>query len=134
MLSDNGLEGALPQATRDMVRRLIANALEEKVADDEITRRLQDAYAFSPKRAELIARTEVRNALGAGGLAGAAAVGMQSKKWLLSNDEGPCPQCEANAAQGWVAIGKAYVSGAKAPLQHPNCRCDQVYRRQTAED
>ena len=97
-------------------------------------RRLQDAYAFSPARAELIARTEVRNALGAGGLAGAKAVGMQSKSWLLSNDEGPCPKCESNAAQKWIPIDKPYVSGALAPLQHPNCRCDQIYRRQPAED
>jgi len=134
MLNSDGQGGKLAEATRDMVRRTIAGALEENVMDEEIARRLENAYAFSPQRAELIARTEVRNALGAGGLAGAVAVGMQSKSWLLSNDEGPCPKCEANAAQGWIAISKAYVSGAKAPLQHPHCRCDQVYRRQPAED
>lgn len=134
MLTSDGGGGALADSTRDMVRKLIANALEEKVSDAEIARRLQDAYAFSPQRAELIARTEVGNALGAGGLAGAKAVGMQSKRWLLSNDEGICPSCEANAKQQWIAIDKPYVSGALAPLQHPHCRCDQAYRRQSAED
>lgn len=134
MLSDNGIEGKLAESTRDMVKKLITNALEEKVSDKEIARRLADAYAFSPERAELIARTEVRNALGAGGLAGAKAVGMQSKRWLLSNDEGPCPLCESNAAQQWIGINKPYISGALAPLQHPNCRCDQIYRRQAAEE
>lgn len=134
MLSDSGIEGKLADSTRDMVKQLITNALEEKVTDKEIARRLADAYAFSPERAELIARTEVRNALGAGGLAGAKAVGMQSKRWLLSNDEGPCPLCESNAAQQWIGISKPYISGALAPLQHPNCRCDQIYRRQAAEE
>ena len=134
MLSDNGQEGELSTATRDMVRRLIANALDEKVSNAEIARRLQDAYAFSPQRAELIARTEVINALGAGGLAGAKAVGMDEKSWLLSNDENKCARCIANAKQGWIPIGQAYVSGAQAPGQHPRCQCDQVYRKRPQED
>lgn len=134
MLTSDGQGGKLAEATRDMVRQTIESALAENVPDEEVARRLENAYAFSPQRAELIARTEVANALGNGRLAGAIAVGMQSKRWQLSNDEGPCPKCESNAAQGWIAINKAYVSGAKAPLQHPHCRCVQTYRRQPAED
>ena len=61
--------------------------------------------------------------------AGAIAVGMKVKKWLLSNDEGVCPLCEANAQQGWIAIDLPYASGALAPLDHAGCRCDAVYRR-----
>ncbi len=134
MLSSDGGSGKLADSTRNMVRQLVTNALEEKVSDTEIARRLDTAYAFGPDRADLIARTEVKNALGGGALAGAKAVGMQSKRWLLSNDEGICPACEANAAQQWVPINKPFVSGAQAPGQHPHCRCDQVYRRQAAED
>ena len=134
MLSSDGSGGKLADATRNMIRELLANALAENEPEETIAELLRDAYAFSPQRAELIARTEVRNAQGNGGLIGAKAVGMKVKKWLLSNDEGPCSLCESNAAQGWVAIGKAYISGATAPLQHPNCRCGQAYRRQAPEE
>ena len=74
------------------------------------------------------------NALGAGSLAGAKAVGMDEKSWLLSNDENKCALCIANAKQGWIPIGKAYVSGAQAPGQHPRCQCDQAYRKRPKED
>jgi len=128
MLTRDGNGGKIAQATRDMLRQALATAVEHGDTDKQITKMLQTAYAFSDDRAELIARTEVRDAQGAGGLIGAKAVGMTEKRWLLSNDEGICPLCEANAAQGWVAIGSAFASGAEHPLQHPRCRCDAAYR------
>ena len=134
MLSSDGKTGDLVEATRNMVRQTVASALEDHATNDDLVKALTDAYAFSEQRAELIARTEVHNALGNGALEGAKAVGMQSKSWLLSNDEGICPQCQANADQKWIPINKPFVSGAMAPGQHPNCRCDAVYRRQPAED
>lgn len=134
MLSSDGAGGKLADATRNMVQETITEAMKSHATNDELAAALREAYAFSEQRAELIARTEVANALGAGGLAGAKAVGMQSKSWLLSNDENKCALCIANAEQGWIAIDKPYVSGALAPGQHPNCQCDQAYRRQAAED
>jgi hypothetical protein len=134
MLSDNGDVGEIPDATRAMVRQTITRALDAHATNDELATALQDTYAFSADRAELIARTEVGNALGGGGFAGAKAVGMKAKRWLQTNDENECPRCEANAAQGWIPIDDAYVSGALFPLQHPRCQCDQAYRRKPAED
>jgi hypothetical protein len=54
---------------------------------------------------------------------------MQVKDWRVSDDEGPCPLCEANQAQGWIPIDNPFVSGAMAPLQHPRCLCSASYRK-----
>lgn len=134
MLGKDGTGGKLAESTRHMIRQAIATALEEHQADAEIAAMLERTYAFSPDRADLIARNEVRNALGNGSLIGATAVGMQSKRWLLSNDENKCALCIANAEQGWIPIGQAFTSGAQAPTQHPRCQCDAAYRRKSAED
>lgn len=134
MITSNGSGGELADSTRNMVRQTITKALEDHATNDELAKALNEAYAFSAARAELIARTEVTNALGAGGLAGAIAVGMKAKKWLESNDENECQRCKANAEQSWIPIDQPYVSGAMAPGQHPRCQCDQAYRRQPVED
>lgn len=134
MLGKDGQGGKLADSTREMIRQAIATALESHDSDAAITEMLARAYAFSPERAELIARTEVRDALGNGALIGAKAVGMQEKRWLLSNDENKCALCIANAEQGWIPIGQAFVSGAQAPTQHPRCQCDAAYRRKQNED
>ena len=134
MLSRNADGGKLVESTRDMIREAITTALESHDTDDAIADMLRDAYAFSEQRAELIARTEVGNALGAGSFIGAQAVGMEEKRWLLSNDEGVCPRCQANADEGWISIGQDFASGDKYPLAHPHCRCDAAYRRKPQED
>lgn len=133
LIAKDGSGGELIDSTREMIRQTIAKAIADGETDAAIARALEDAYAFSDQRAELIARTEVRNALGHGGYIAAQQVGMTQKRWILSNDEGPCPLCEANAAQEWIPIGQSFTSGASAPLQHPNCRCDAAYRKQTEE-
>jgi SPP1 gp7 family putative phage head morphogenesis protein len=134
MLSRNADGGKLVESTRGMIREAITTALENHDSDDAIADMLRDAYAFSEQRAELIARTEVGNALGAGSFIGAQAVGMDEKHWLLSNDEGVCPRCQSNADEGWIPIGKDFASGDKYPLAHPHCRCDAAYRRKPKED
>ena len=130
MLTSDGQGGALTDATRNMVRQTIVDLLNDPDSDlKEISQALQDAYAFSPERADLIAATELHNAQEQGGYAGAMRVGMKAKIWILSNDEGICTSCAGNAAQGWVPIGLPFASGALAPLEHGGCRCGAAYRR-----
>jgi hypothetical protein len=130
MLSSDGTGGKLADATRNMVRETITTLLQDPTSDlDDIASALQDAYAFSSDRAQLIAATELHNAQSQGGYRGALKVGMKFKKWLLSNDEGICPTCSANAAQAWVPVEQPFQSGDDAPLAHPNCRCGARYKR-----
>ena len=129
LISSDGAGGELADATRNMLQRTIAKAIAEKLSNQQIADLLQRDYAFSRARAELIARTEVRNATGHGRLAGAQRVGMLFKDWLLSNDDSPCPLCVGNAAQGCIPINEPFSSGVMAPLAHPRCRCTATYTR-----
>jgi hypothetical protein len=72
--------------------------------------------------------TEIGNATGNGLLSGYTVAGMTEKKWLLSNDENKCAVCIANAAEGYIPIGKAFDSGDQCPLAHPRCQCDLAAR------
>ena len=119
----------LTDILRMLIRQTITKALKDAATRGELVDNLRNVYAFNLKAAQVIAQTEIRLAQGYGGLAGAIADGMKVKNWLLSNDEGVCPLCEANAQQGWIAIDLPYASGALAPLDHAGCRCDAVYRR-----
>lgn len=129
LLTKDGTGGELADATRNMLRRTLKQAIADKLTDKQIADLLERDYAFSAERAQVIARTEVRNAIGHGALAGAQRVGMAVKRWRLSDDEGPCPECTANAEQLWVPIAVPFISGAMAPLQHPHCRCSVSYRK-----
>lgn len=129
LITKDGQGGELADATRNMLRRTVADAIKNAKTEREIADQLQHDYAFSRTRSELIARTEVRNAQGAGNHAGALRVGMKVKKWLLSNDDNACPICVGNAEQGYVPINQPFSGGVEAPLQHPRCRCVAVYKR-----
>ncbi|MGH9440121.1 MAG: phage minor head protein, partial [Terriglobia bacterium] len=129
MLTKDGTGGKLVDATRDMIRSTLAKGIEDKLTVPELADKLQNDYAFSPARAELIATTEIRLAEGHGLLTGYRQAGMKFKKWLLSNDDNPCLICIANADAGYIPIDDDFMGGVEAPLQHPNCRCDLIASR-----
>ena len=116
---------ALDQTTRDMLRATIAGGIEENLSAEEIGDRIEDAYAFSEERADLIAMTEVAAANSYGALAGyeeAEAMGITVRKsWLMLEDA--CPICQENADVGPIDLSEEFPSGDLAPPGHPNCRC-----------
>lgn len=134
LLGTDGSGGMLADTTRTMLRRSLADALARGLTPDELAGELMEDYAFSDVRALLIAETEIAMANSHGQLAGYAAAGLKQKRWLLSNDEGVCPVCEANAAKGWIGIGDNFPGGVQAPLQHPNCRCAITARSEAPAD
>ncbi|SEJ55859.1 phage portal protein [Frateuria terrea] len=134
MLTKDGQGGKLAEATREMVRQTLTDALQADASHTGLADLLETAYAFSPERAELIATTELRDAEGKGAYVGATAVGMKAKHWLLSNDEGICVPCQRNAKQGWIPIDQPFQSGDAAPIAHPHCRCDAAYKRKLPEN
>ena len=131
MLSSDGTGGKLVESTRDMIRQTLVEAMQADASHTGLADILESAYAFSPDRAELIARTEVGNAQESGRRIGATSVGMKAKKWVKDPD--PCPVCIANADQLWIPIDQPFQSGAMNPLQHPRCRCTATYRRNLPE-
>jgi predicted ABC-type ATPase len=116
---------ALDTTTRDMLRATISNGMADNLSAEDIGDAIQEAYAFSEDRADLIATTEIAAANSYGALAGyeeAAAMGIKVRKsWLMLEDA--CPICSENADAGPIELDEEFPSGDLAPPGHPNCRC-----------
>jgi hypothetical protein len=115
----------IEDTTREMIRGVIADGLEQNIGTDEIAQNIMDSTGFSETRADLIANTEVRNANSQGaleGYRGANSMGLTvQKEWLLGDN--PCEICEANADDGPIDVDDDFSSGDDAPPAHPNCEC-----------
>jgi SPP1 gp7 family putative phage head morphogenesis protein len=112
------------ESTRRMIRDDIVRALEAGDSNDVLATVLRQGYAFSPERAEMIARTETAYADVEGNLeAYRQSNVVQSKKWITG--AGCCDLCdELNGTI--VPLAGAFPGGRPGPPLHPNCRCDIV--------
>lgn len=122
------LVSGLEESTREELGGIIADGLEENIGLDGIIDRLQNAYAFSEDRADLIARTEVAMANGNGSLEGmrlARAAGVKLKKLWLPDAEA-CDECLENGDAGPIDLEDVFPTGDDAPPAHPNCQCDMA--------
>lgn len=116
---------AITEATRDLVRDTVTQAFTDGWSRDTLAERLQDAYAFSDQRADLIARTEISNAQIQGSLTGWRASGVVTQKqWILGSEHDRDDICDENAAAGAIPLDADFPSGDDAPPGHPNCSCD----------
>jgi hypothetical protein len=114
----------IEEPTRDMIRGLVGDALDEGWSTDTLAGKLLEGAAFSPARAQTIARTEIIRASNQGTLTGFVASGVVSKKEWTTFD--PCPICEENEDQGPIDLDEDFASGDDAPPAHPNCKCALV--------
>lgn len=116
---------SLPDSTRDMIRSTIANGMADNLSAEDIADQLEEAYAFSSERADLIAMTEIAQANSEGALDGyreAADIGVKvQKSWLMLEDA--CDVCQENADEGAIDLEEEFPSGDMTPPGHPNCRC-----------
>ncbi len=128
--------------TRDEMRRLINQGINEGVSTTEITKRIQGRFTefaigkpqqHIQSRAHLVAVTEIGDAYTEGTLQASqelARVGLpQEKSWLNSGDNKVSAGCLANTAEGWIDLDAAFPSGHQRPLRFPGCRCDLLTRR-----
>lgn len=128
----------IDEPTRDMVRQIIYQGLNEGKRSTEIAEELEGKgpYPFSEERAALIANTEIRRAHAHGalqGMKGARDAGLKVRKeWLVADS--PCDICEGNAAQGAIDLDEVFDSGDDAPPGHPRCECDLISYVQNEAD
>jgi hypothetical protein len=116
-------EWAITDETREAVNRLVTQAIEDGWTTDKLTEELETSYAFSPQRAEAIARTETRMADGSGRQAAWRESGVvRGKVWLIGDDN-PCDDCTANADAGEIDLEDSFPSGSESEPEHPNCNC-----------
>lgn len=109
--------------TRKGIQDLLGEAIDDGWTLDQFSEELADAYAFSPQRADMIARTETRLADSRGQVEGWKASGVVAQKvWLISND-GCCDDCQDNSDEGPIDIDDDFPSGDDSPPAHPNCKC-----------
>jgi hypothetical protein len=131
-------DDSLVETTRNMVRSVIADGLENNIGTDAIADAIQESTAFSADRAETIARNEVATANGAGKGAGwseAQADGLIiTKSWQTSNDGDTCDECLGNEAEGDIALDDAFSSGDDFEPAHPRCSCVTVATATEAGD
>ncbi len=101
-------------------RKQIADALQEGISKGlgaKQTADLVDQVVHNPKRAMLIARTEVNRAMSQAQIASYRAAGEPA--WDLITMPGACPICETVRAGNPHPISDA----AEIPPEHPACRC-----------
>jgi SPP1 gp7 family putative phage head morphogenesis protein len=112
----------ISESTRNMIRKDIANALESGASNDVLAAVLERGYAFSPARAEVIARTETAYADVEGNIEAYKQSGQVSgKQWITG--AGCCELCDELDGK-IVPLNKPFPGGRSGPPLHPNCRCD----------
>lgn len=115
---------AITDTTRDMVRSTVAEAIRRDWTSDELADQLRQTNAFSPSRAEMIARTELKSATNRGQMIAFRTSGLVSGvRWITMKDNRVEPHCRDNERAGTVEVGVRFPSGARHPPAHPNCRC-----------
>jgi hypothetical protein len=119
---------AITESTRTMIRDTISGGLADNLGSEAIVGALQDSYAFSPERAEMVSRTEIAMANSDSAMTSmreAAADGVSlMKEWILGPE--PCEICQENAADGQIALEDTFSSGDDTVPAHPNCECAVV--------
>ena len=120
-------EWSITEATRDMLRTVVATAVEEGWSTDKLRQAILDDHAFSSVRAKTIARTEIAFAHEAGNMAGwAASNQVAGTEWLLGSEHEKDDECNDNAEAGVVPLGEDYPSGDAHAPAHPKCVCATV--------
>ena len=116
----------IDETTMSMISGDILDALQNGDSWGSLSKVLQDNYAFSRQRSELIARTESKIAMGQGNLSIWKKAGVKGKQWLLSNDENECSDCSGNEDDGVIGIDEEFSDGSDTTPSHPHCQCSVI--------
>ena len=128
VIDNPNAEWSITDTTRNMIRDLIEKTLKGDDGWQSIADALEEDFAFSPSRADTIARTEVAFANAAGASearASAVDLGINlGKRWILGPD--PCEICQENADAGVIDNDDDFPSGDDDVPAHPKCECDVI--------
>lgn len=123
-------DGSTLKTTRDELRRIIADGLDNNGSYGSIAKDIQtlDPFVFSKTRAKLIAVNEVGRAYGWADSEPARVLSadyVMEKQWETSNDEKVRPDHVANQSEWWIPMDKSWKATGDeyAPSHDINCRC-----------
>lgn len=126
----------IDDTTRDEIREIIASSISEGLTYKQVSDKLQDMYAFSDVRSDMIARTEIADANNSGVIEGMRDLKRQGAKikkaW--NPDAGACPICVENGDAGFIDLEDDFPSGDPEPTAHPNCECNLISEIQDEDD
>lgn len=107
--------------TKAAMGELIADWIERGEPTDVLANQFI-VLVNDPKRAELIAVTEITRAFAEGNTEAWKAQGVEGRKWFTSEDELVCPIC-GDLAGSVARLGDEFEGGVDNPPAHPRCRC-----------
>ncbi|GHH09331.1 hypothetical protein GCM10008023_05880 [Sphingomonas glacialis] len=110
---------SIQDATRNMLRGAIEEALDEGKSNQELAKVIRESTGFSKARAETIARTETAKAQVAGTVAGWKASGVVAGKQFAAAPD-CCDECQELDGE-IVGLDEEFAEGD--PPVHPQCRC-----------
>lgn len=121
---------SIEESTRDLLRADVTRAMEEGLSNDALAAIIEENYAFSESRAEMIARTETAIADTQGNVEAYKEAEKNGiviyKEWLTADDDAVSEECAINGESEPIPMDEAFPSGAMWPPEHPNCRCAMV--------
>jgi len=135
LLSLDG-EPSIVRDTRTRGGELVAQAVESGDSLRGLQKRLREGFAFSPSRAESVARTESATALGQGRKQIAVLRGNEEKAWFTQGAADPRVDqvCLDNEAAGWIPVDDLFPSGHDTVPAHSRCQCVCQYRNAPVAD
>jgi hypothetical protein len=127
------LTGGLDRTSIERLQDALATSWDKGGDYDSMVKAITDEFEdFTTTRAELIARTEANDAYSGARQQIAVEAGLDEKRWDPDGDA--CPECQANADQGWIDIEDSFDSGDDAPTAHPGCDCGCDYRKSSGDE
>jgi hypothetical protein len=94
LLDNPNAEWAITESTRDAIREKVVAAIDEGWSPKHLADEIEKAGIFSEDRAELVARTEIKNADNQGNLESYKATGLDlEKSWQVSADHPGDDEC-----------------------------------------
>jgi hypothetical protein len=128
-------EWAITESTRDSIRGYVERAIDEGWSPKHLADEIETSGIFSEDRAELVARTEIKNADNKGNMESYKATGLDlEKSWQVSADHPDDDECDENEAEGWIDINETFSSGDDSPGAHPRCMCTIEVRTKEQEE
>lgn len=118
---------AISESTREELRGMVSDAIDEGWSADTFADEIADAFSFSEARSMTIARTELAFAHVEGNLEAWGDSGVvEMKQSILGSEHDLDDQCNDNADAGPIPLNAEFPSGHQGPPYHPNCVCDVI--------
>lgn len=117
--------------SRRIIINTILNAYDKGLGYDGIKKELKGLFSswqvkpsgqkFTQKRAEVIARTELGQAVSWAREESYARRDVRRKSWL--SEPRACSVCQLASNDGVIGFAQVFSNGYLGPIAHPNCKC-----------